>query len=138
VSFDLIDTLRVRPFRLVVADADEILEVCGRDGALSPVEIDRSRCLMRTSSSVEPGPVAASRARLFETVRSNPSWPAQDAFHAMTDPDRPGFGVSMSRADACTVSMTSVEVFADRVRMAYLPRPGHAPAHVTDLARATY
>jgi hypothetical protein len=92
---------------------------------------------MRTSSSVDPDAVCGYRAQLFDTLMSPASWQAQDAFHAWSEPDRPGSGIAMSRADACTVSLTTIEVFAEKVRMAYRPMPGPAVAHVTELARAT-
>ncbi len=135
VPLDLIDALRVRPFRLVIADDEEIVEVSSRGGKLSPAAADRSRSLIRTSSSVDPGLVCASRTRLFESMVSSGSWDAQERFHASSDPDRPAFGIAMSRPDACTVSVTTVDVFGDRVRMAYRPLPGPQVAHVTELAR---
>jgi hypothetical protein len=91
---------------------------------------------MRTSSSVEPGAVCAHRARLFETIAVPASWQAQETFHAWRDPDRPGLGITMNRPDACTVSVTTVEVFSDSVRMTYHPTAGPHGAHVAELPRA--
>jgi hypothetical protein len=50
-------------------------------------------------------------------------WPAaQDAFHRMVWPDRRPASVWMTRPEARTVSLTVVELNAERARMRYYAR----------------
>jgi len=61
------------------------------------------------------------RLGLFERVVGNSALDpeAQDAFHRHRWGDRPEISVLMERAEARTVSITTVEVAGDRVRMGY-------------------
>jgi hypothetical protein len=80
--------------------------------------------LLRTSSGLGDALVAEPRRRLFvRMLRAAEGRPcaAQDAFHRRQWPGREGVSVLMSRADARTVSITTLEVGEDSVRMAYLP-----------------
>jgi hypothetical protein len=60
---------------------------------------------------------------------------AQDRFHAHRWRLAPAVSVLMTRADAGTVSVTIVDVFAHRVRLAYRPVPAGL-ADVTEMALA--
>jgi hypothetical protein len=132
-----VDPRAYRPFHLVIADDREIVEVTSDGRALErafPCADDR---LMRTSSSLDAASVCGWRRRLFTEAATPASADDQDAFHTRSAPDRPACGVSMARADACTVSITTVEVFASAIRMAYRPLPGPDEVRVTDLVRAS-
>jgi hypothetical protein len=131
-----LDATRYRPFHLVVADDREIVEVTSDGRTLVTAAPSGDDWLMRTSSSLEAEAVRAWRTRLFAAVGATVSWVEQDAFHARPEPANPAYGVTMARPDACTVSITTVEVSSDVVRMTYRPAgAGEAPA--ADLRRAT-
>jgi len=130
-----LDPLAYRAFHLVIADEREVIELTSDGRTLSEAAPDRRDRLIRTSSSVDAAAVRAWRSGLFAAPRTPGSAEEQDAFHARVEPDRPAYGVAMARADACTVSTTTVEVFPGTVRMAYRPLPGADAVCVTDLAR---
>jgi hypothetical protein len=130
-----LDPRAYRPFHLVIADEREAIEIRSDGRAITAAAPDRGDRLMRTSSSVETASVRAWRSGLFEPPRTPASAAEQDAFHASEDSGRPAYGVTMARADARTVSITTVEVFPGTVRMAYRPVPGADAGRVTELAR---
>lgn len=125
---------RHRPFRLMVV---------GEAGALEVIEADHRAVIrhapgppfMRTSSSVRPAASRLLRAELFAQMVPLASPSAQDRFHAHTWPGAPGASVLMSREDAATVSITTIEAFAQVFRLTYRPWPGGATA-VTEMPRA--
>jgi hypothetical protein len=132
-----LDVRRFPPFRLIVADAKAASE-CVADGR--SVTLCGETCaarLMRTSSSVDTARVRAYRGALFARGVPHASRAAQDAFHAHRPADAPALGVSMSRADACTVSITTIDVFAGRAHIAYRPMAQSAAFGVTDLGVAS-
>ena len=90
---------------------------------------------MRTSSSVRPAAARLLRSELFARLVPAASPAAQDCFHAHRWPGAPGASVLMSREDAATVSITTVEAFARGFRLTYRPLPGGA-AVVTEMPRA--
>jgi hypothetical protein len=76
---------------------------------------------MRTSSGLGDALAAGPRRALFEdwfrdkaTTRC-----VQDAFHRHRWPNAPEMSVRMSRPEACTVSITTLEVGPTRITMAY-------------------
>ena len=125
---------RHRPFRLVVIGDDEVLEVvdAGRRRVTRHPPAPR---FMRTSSSVRPAAARLLRAELFDRLVPAASPLTQDRFHAHCWPGAPGASVLMSRADAATVSITTIEAFAHGFRLTYRARPGGA-AVVTEMPRA--
>lgn len=125
---------RHRPFRLIVAGETEILEVV-EAGVRSTARHPASAGFMRTSSSVRPAAARLLRSALFARLVPNASPAAQDRFHAHRWPGAPGASVLMSREDAATVSITTVEAFAQGFRLTYRPWPGGA-ATVTEMPRA--
>src|SRR5205823_7589341 len=108
-----IDPLDFPPFRLVILDGVESVEIAS-DG----YELDWSTRpfdgapLMFTSSGLGDELVEHPRRELYDRmVRSaDASAGRQDAFHLHRWADRPHLSVMMSRADARTVSRTIVEV----------------------------
>lgn len=132
-----LDPRAYRPFHLVIADQRDLIAVTSDGFAIAAGVPDRGERLIRTSSSVEAAAVRAWRTGLFAPPRTPESAAEQDAFHTREEPGRPAYGVAMTRADACTVSITTVEVFAGVVRMTYRPLPGADVVRVTDLARTS-
>jgi uncharacterized protein with NRDE domain len=108
---------RYRPFHLVVAD---------RSGAAfaSAGSIARLRLwspLMFTSSSLGDGAAERMRRPLFDRLMSTAAdrWlEAQSAFHRHQWHTCPDLSVLMSRADAATVSRTTVDV-SDEIQVRY-------------------
>jgi Transport and Golgi organisation 2 len=132
-----VDPRAYAPFHLVIADSREIVDVTS-DGCTLVCGAPRAGdWLMRTSSSVEATAVCRWRRSRFAEIATPVSANEQNAFHALAAPERPAFGVSMARADACTVSVTTIEVFASTIRMAYRALSGPGEAHVADLVRAS-
>jgi hypothetical protein len=114
---------RYRPFRLLMLDASQLVECW--------LEADRLRyrrtylqgAVMRTSSSLGDAVVDGPRRTLFRrffrgTARADA---AQDAFHDHQWPGCEAVSVLMARADAATVSRTTVEVSAAFATMIYRP-----------------
>ena len=60
---------------------------------------------------------------------------AQDRFHLTRHATDSALGVLMERDDARTVSVTTVEVFATRVRMTYHPLEPDARPATIDIVR---
>jgi hypothetical protein len=108
------------PFRLLVVDRHRLVEVIadGRTVAFSTRDASSHRVL-RCSSLVEPQRARACRTALFGHIVTGSSRWAQDAFHRAAWPGDEALGVRMSREDACTVSVTTVDVFEDRISMIY-------------------
>lgn len=121
------------PFRLVAADASRWFEARS-DGAelrlSNPQTLVEPR--MFTSSGLGDERVAGPRNTLFGEMFAVPceQWVAvQDEFHAHRWPDAPHVSVCMERAEALTVSVTTVEIRPSEVRLAYTPGPpGRAAA----------
>ena len=130
---DDIDPTRYRPFDLVIADDHEIIEVISDGHTLARAPACSDEWLMRTSSSFASDAVCAWRRRLFASIATPVSARDQDAFHAHAEPDRPAFGVAMTRPDACTVSTTTVDVFAGAMRMTYRSLSGAGGVWVTEI-----
>lgn len=108
-----------RPWRLVVATSAALLEVEPRGSdlwrRLGPLP-DR---FMVTSSSLDEARARAMRQELFHEIVAAPDVSAQRRFHEHQWPDRPELGVVMERADARTVSRTSVSIAAGHVSLVY-------------------
>ena len=111
-------------FRLILAGQGVVFEVIHEHGlprlGLKVRALDEP--LMWGSSGLGDELVEGPRQVLFEEVRTREpdEWPAaQDAFHGHQWPDRAHVSVRMERADARTVSRTSVTVRAGYATMAY-------------------
>ena len=81
------------------------------------------RPLIWTSSSLGDETVSGPRRALFDRVFADPpiSADVQDAFHHHTWDDRPEVSVRMSRSDAQTVSITTIDLTATGAHMDYEP-----------------
>jgi hypothetical protein len=115
-----------RPFRVLAFDAAGCVAEVVWTGERARHRVGHLTApLIRTSSGLGDALVAAPRRRLFVRMlrRAAPdAATAQDAFHRHHWPGRGELSVLMSRADATTVSITTVEVSEDGVRMVYEPR----------------
>lgn len=106
---DAMDLAPFPPFRMLAADPGSVLELRWDRARLERVEPGRPPLCWASSglgdSRVRP------RLPLFEErVARDPTPGAQDAFHRHAWPDRPEISVRMSRAEARTVSITTVQV----------------------------
>ena len=131
VPIAAIEAARFRAFHLVLADDREVVEVRSDGRRVTEVTRDDAPRIIRTSSSVDTRRVCAWRLRAFERLVPASACAAQDAFHRHRDAD-PGRGIQMSRPDACTVSITTVDLTRDRLTMTYQPlEPSGATAVAT-------
>ncbi len=127
---------RFAPFRLIAIDAGP------GDPLPRVIEASWDRRRVRVTDH-EPGPVCFASSGLGDSlvrcrvdlfresvVDAGASPEAQDRFHAHRWDDRPELSVLMSRSDAQTVSVSTVDVGparpAARVRMSYQPVPDAA------------
>jgi hypothetical protein len=112
------------PFRLVIADQEELAELRSSGARLC---IARRSALtvpfLFTSSGLGDGLVEGPRSKLFaeHIARADDLVAAQDAFHRHSWPDYPHLSVCMRRPDARTVSHTVVTLSLDRVSLTYHP-----------------
>jgi hypothetical protein len=119
-------------FRLILLDRHE-LAVLRSDGR----DILFMRCVrlvrphLFTSSGLGDHLVEGPRRRLFAEFFGRPDGDGvarQDTFHRHRWPDRPHLSVRMARADARTVSYTTVELGPDRATLTYHPDAPGEPA----------
>jgi hypothetical protein len=119
-AVESIDASEYLPFRLLAWHEDALLEVVSTDSGLSIAHGRLYAPMLRTSSSLGDASVTGLRQALFERLLGEALTKAsQDAFHCHSWRDRPDVSVFMSRADARTVSITTVEVYRDRIDMTY-------------------
>jgi len=122
----MLDLTRLLPFRLVAVDTEESpagremprvfwMTWDGRD-VVRAREPGTSACF--ASSGLGDERVLA-RLPLFEELVGGGGPGAQDRFHRHVWEDRPEVSVMMSRADARTVSITTVEVRGGQAKMEY-------------------
>jgi hypothetical protein len=122
---------RHRGFRLFVFGAtSKFLEVRPLSDGLAILDRTIQTTFMATSSSQEPAEAARLRRNLFQGLVPRPDPELQDIFHAHRWRSCPEYSVLMSRPDACTVSRTVVECFADHASLRYQPvtADGRLPA----------
>lgn len=113
-------------FRLIAIDRGEIGQLIydGQRTRFSISAVDRP--LLFTSSGLGDHLVQHPRQRLFQAMLAeHPTPAAQDAFHAHRWPDQPHLSVNMSRADARTVSITTIETGGSGMAMEYTDSVGH-------------
>jgi uncharacterized protein with NRDE domain len=119
------------PFRLVVADfgagVHPRIRLARWDGRALSVVVFAGVPLCLVSSGLGDSKVEQRLDLFRQTVEAEPTPEAQDQFHLHAWPDRPELSVLMSRAQARTVSITTVEMqpFGSdcSVRMNYQPVP---------------
>jgi hypothetical protein len=114
------------PFRLVLANMENVTEIAGGGGDIPQVRCWTARTpLLFTSSGLGDDVVESVRRPLFrETLRDPLRWAAQqDLFHRHAWPDREEVSVCMSRPEAQTVSHTVAELSQTAARLVYCPQP---------------
>lgn len=110
-AIDAIDLDGMKPFRLLAAAVDEpaVVEVTWRGGRAEVRE--RGGPPICLASSGLGDSLVQCRLPLFERlVAAAPGPRVQDTFHRHRWPDRPELSVLMSREEARTVSITTVEL----------------------------
>lgn len=116
------------PFRLAALDRQRCVLLRTTRGSLQAIaESAVTAPLFFTSSGLGDALVEGPRRALFvERLFSQSTSAAQDAFHAHAWNDRPHLSVCMSRADARTVSVTTLELRASQATMRYREIGGEA------------
>lgn len=128
-------------FRLVMIDSHHLAELIS-DGSHIRVQSSHviDRPLMFTSSGLGDAIVEGPRRELFNDMFANEGDLAsvQDAYHTHTWPDRMHLSVQMTRAEARTVSRTTVELRDDTIQMSYVPivAGNHPTKHDITLQRS--
>lgn len=110
------------PFRLLILTRDDEGCFVSNGGRLHrEAGAGGRRTVMRTSSGLGDSLVAGPRSTLFQSIvcTQSPTPAQQDCFHHHAWPDHGELSVVMSRADARTVSITTVTVSEQGVRMQY-------------------
>jgi hypothetical protein len=129
---EAIDHRQYSPFRLVaVRDGEEdVLEIAPAAGSVRHLSLAIPQ--MFTSSGLGDHQVEGPRRQLFErtVVRGGNGdlRDRQDLFQAHRWSDRQAISVHMSRADAWTVSRTTIEIGARDIAMFYAAEPDWIPA----------
>ena len=121
-----LDPARYPPFRLVIADLEEVIEL---RHAPSGIERGSTARVLRgpflfVSSGLGDGLVEGPRRELFDQwfgSGEEDSAARQEAFHVHSWPDQPHLSVCMSRPEARTVSFTAVELSPCGAMMRYWP-----------------
>ena len=111
-------------FRLVVIDGQSVVEVVSSGRAIEEVRMENDfRSALFTSSGLGDHLVDAPRRRLWQQMLATQqmSAAAQDRFHRHSWPDRRDVSVCMNRADAKTVSVSTIEMGSERIRFHYHP-----------------
>jgi hypothetical protein len=123
---------RYRPFRLVMLDRSQLVECWVEDGRPRHRRAYLQDAVMRTSSSLGDAVVEGPRRTLFRRLLhgSAHAAEAQDAFHDHQWQGREHVSVRMERADASTVSRTTIEVSARFATMIYRSTSGDLRARV--------
>jgi hypothetical protein len=112
------------PFCVVLVERMTAGVVTSDGITLSAQMMDVGRPQMLTSSGLGDAVVDAPRRQLFErlVLRHERLWPlAQDRFHAHQWPSRTDLSVRMERADARTVSRTTIIVTSRVMTLDYVP-----------------
>lgn len=133
----LADGLRLpeyAPFRLALVGQGVVAVVRwdGRERMVTSTLLGGPRML--TSSGLGDHLVEGVRRELFGDLLGGPpeSWPAaQAAFHRHRWPGREHLSVNMCRADARTCSVTTIDLTASDVALAYHPDAPDVPADAT-------
>jgi hypothetical protein len=134
----LLQAHRFGPFRLMIANVSEVVEYVSDGRTITRREgthVARTPLLF-TSSSLGDTIVEQPRRALFDAkLMRDANAEGQDLFHRHSWPDRPHLSVCMSRADAQTVSYTTVEILTTCATMRYWPAPPDMTAGVAATTR---
>lgn len=117
------DVAAYEPFRAVALHRQHWFEARWTGQRFQTQRGPIGRPLIWTSSSLGDDVVSGLRRALFDRVFAQRplSSDVQDAFHHHTWDDRPEVSVRMSRADASTVSITTIDLTATGAHMDYEP-----------------
>ena len=123
VALRAVDPARFQPFRLVLAQRREIALVVGDGCELRCATSTLHEPYMFTASSLGDFVVDGPRRRLFDWLMVDPSAVAsgQSLFHRHQWMDKRDISVVMERADAATVSRTTVDVGRTTITLEYEP-----------------
>ena len=118
-----VDAAQFQPFRLVLAQRNEIALVIGDSRELTCATSTLGEPYMFTASSLGDFLVDGPRRRLFDRLMGDPAAPlrGQALFHRHQWVDKRDISVMMERGDAATVSRTTVEVSAIGIALQYEP-----------------
>ena len=119
------------PFTLVMIQQHDVATIDYCAGAMAIARHRLGRPLLFTSSSLGDDMVDRPRRRLFGALVGSSRCPlaAQARFHRHRWPDRPHISVRMARADAATVSHTTVDVSGDGIAIDYSCSSRSSSAH---------
>lgn len=147
-----LDFDRFPPFRLIITDGTQLIELVSSLTGPTLNHIPRLRSpFFATSSGLGDHHVDPPRRehfnRLFTTANPSDWLELQESFHLSRYDEAPQLGVLMSRAEASTVSITSVDLSPTQIVMRYHTvddqfdqRQAHVPpsAHTLKLDRTSY
>src|SRR3954447_3069933 len=113
------------PFTVVVFDRDRAVAFTPRGDRCAETTCSFDAPLLFTSSSLGDHVVAPPRRALFEAMvlRARDPLGGQRRFHRHQWHAAPHLSVLMTRADAATVSRTTIDLSDGGLRMAYAPAP---------------
>jgi hypothetical protein len=117
-----LDVLRLEPYTLVALQRKEGFSITTGGPRPTIRSFSPSRPRFFTSSSLGDDIAASCRGPLFAALVERSANPAegQTAFHRHRWIDRPELSVRMARADAATVSITTIDVTDGRIHMRYV------------------
>ena len=118
-----VDAAQFQPFRLVLAQRNEIALLVGDSRELTWATSTLDEPYMFTASSLGDFLVDGPRRRLFDWLMGDPAAPlrGQALFHRHQWADKRDISVVMERGDAATVSRTTVEVSSIGITLEYEP-----------------
>lgn len=122
LHFARIDLARFAPFRLLVVSDAQLAEFVWQDAGEPRIRCESLRpARFFTSSALGDGLVEEPRRAVFERflVQQHPTRQRQDELHRHRWLQRPELSICMERADARTVSYTTLEVDPERVSLSY-------------------
>ncbi|HTO72595.1 MAG TPA: NRDE family protein [Gemmatimonadales bacterium] len=114
---------RYRPFTLIAAEPGAPAGLWSWSGTESTMSRIAEPGLLITSSAVDQEGAEAARRALFLDAARDPGLSKEILIdlHRSHRPERGGHSICMHRTDACTVSLTTIEVTTDLVTIAHAP-----------------
>jgi hypothetical protein len=132
-----LDLTQLSLFRLLIDDGQHIRELISDGQSLRNRDHTLDQPLMFTSNGLGDDLDEAPRRELFNTMfaGSSDTWlEAQQSYHHHRWPDQPQLSVDMSRRDARTVSITTVNITQQAVVMRYHDRLCGSAEHTDELS----
>lgn len=123
-----LDASRFEPYTLIALQRTQGCSITVTSARPALCSYNLAQPHFFTSSSLGDDLAARWRAPLFATMveQGADRLDGQVRFHRHHWPDRPEFSVCMSRGDAATVSITTIDVSQERIRMRYSDRAGQS------------